>query len=91
VAEHDAKCSPEIMEETAKKAREGDADAGQALKEMVVFDMEVRRLVAEKSGMPRDINDFLFGRPLRALLRTMNINVYEVGGSIRFGFGLGGK
>jgi Uncharacterised protein family (UPF0153). len=91
VTEHDAKCSPQAMEETAKKARDGDTDAGQALKEMVVFDMEVRRMVAEKTGTSSDFNEFLFGRPLRVLLRTMNINVYEVGGSIRFGFDLGDK
>jgi Fe-S-cluster containining protein len=91
IAEHDAKCSPTGMEEVAKRARQGDAEAGQALKEMVVFDMEVRRLVAEKSGMPPDIADFLFGRPLRTLLRAMNINAYEVGGSLRFSFDHGDR
>ncbi len=35
------------------------------------------------------MTDFLFGRPLRTLLRTMNINVYEVGDSIRFSFAQG--
>jgi Fe-S-cluster containining protein len=91
IAEHDAKCAPALMEETAKAARLGDAESGAALKEMVAFDMEVRRLVTERSGMSRDINEFLFGRPLRTLLRAININVYEVGGSIRFGFDQGGK
>lgn len=91
IEEHDAKCAPLLMEETAKKAREGDDEAAQALKEMVVFDMEVRRLVAEKAGMDPEMNDFLFGRPLRVLLRTMNINVYEVGDTIRFGFAPGAK
>jgi hypothetical protein len=91
MAEHDAKCAPAQMEERAKAARLGDTESGAALKEMVAFDTEVRRLVTERSGMSRDINEFLFGRPLRTLLRAMNINVYEVGGSIRFGFDQGGK
>lgn len=79
------------MEEVAKKAREGDEDAGRELKEMVTFDMEMRRLVVEKAGMAPEMNEFLFGRPLRVLLRTMNINVYEVGETIRFGFAQGDK
>ncbi|WP_285905635.1 YkgJ family cysteine cluster protein [Pseudodesulfovibrio pelocollis] len=91
VAEHDAKCAPQALEEAVKAARRGDAEAGAALKEMVVFDQEMRRLVAERSAMSRDITEFLFGRPLRTLLRTMNVNVYEVGGSIRFDFGTGEK
>jgi hypothetical protein len=32
------------------------------------------------------MNDFLFGRPLRTLLGTMNIKVYEMGETIRFNF-----
>ena len=86
IAEHDAKCPPVRMEELAKAAREGDREAGEALKEMVVFDMEVRRLVPERTGMDRDMNEFLFGRPLRVLLAAMNIKAYESGGTIRFGF-----
>lgn len=86
IAEHDRKCEPKRMEELALAAREGNSDAGCALKEMVLFDMEVRRLVPEKAGMPAEMNDFLFGRPLRVLLRAIKINVYEVGNSIRFGF-----
>ena len=86
IAEHDAKCDPVRMEELAKAAREGDRDAGQSLKEMVVFDMEIRRLVPERTGMSRDMNEFLFGRPLRVLLASMNIKVYEAGGTVRFGF-----
>lgn len=86
IAEHDAKCAPGRMEELARAAREGDREAGQSLKEMVVFDMEIRRLVPERTGMSPDMNDFLFGRPLRVLLAAMNIKVYEAGGTVRFGF-----
>lgn len=89
IAEHDVKCSPLEMEELAKKAREGDADAGASLKGMVLFDMEMRRLVVEKAGMNPEMNEFLFGRPLRVLLRNMNINVYETGDTIKFGFAHG--
>ncbi|MBG0788873.1 MAG: YkgJ family cysteine cluster protein [Desulfovibrionaceae bacterium] len=86
IAEHDGKCDPARMEALAKAAREGDREAGQALKEMVVFDMEIRRLVPERTGMSPDMNEFLFGRPLRVLLAAMNIKTYETGGTIRFGF-----
>lgn len=89
VAEHDEACSPRLMEETAKLAREGNEEAGLRLKEMVLFDMEVRRLVAEKSSTSGDITEFLFGRPLRVLLGTMNIKVYEMGDSVRFNFAQG--
>lgn len=89
IGEHDAKCAPILMEETAKKAREGDTEAGQALQEMVLYDMEMRRLVVEKAGMQESMTEFLFGRPLRVLLGTMNIKVYEMGDSIRFQFALG--
>ncbi len=89
IAEHDAKCAPLHMENIAKDARNGNAEAGEALREMVLFDMEMRRLVPEKTGMDPAMNDFLFGRPLRVLLRAMNIKVYEVGDTIRFGFAQG--
>ena len=89
IAEHDVRCAPSQVEETAKAAREGDADAGAALREMVLYDRELRRLVAEKSGMDQGVNEFLFGRPLTVLLRTMNINVYDMGDTIRFNFAPG--
>ncbi|WP_247648295.1 YkgJ family cysteine cluster protein [Pseudodesulfovibrio sp. zrk46] len=89
VEEHDAKCPPIGMEEIAKKAREGDAEAGRELKEMVTYDMEIRRLVVEKAGISQEMTEFLFGRPLKTLLLTMNIKVYEMGDSIRFSFAQG--
>ena len=91
IDEHNAKCSPITMEEVATKARVGDEEALETLSEMVIFDMEMRRLVPEKTGMAPEITDFLFGRPLRVLLRSMNINVYEVSDSIRFSFAIGEK
>lgn len=89
VAEHEARCAPPLVEETAKAAREGDPDAGATLREMVLYDREMRRLVAEKSGMDRGVNEFLFGRPLTVLLKAMNINVYDMGDTIRFDFAPG--
>ncbi|BCS89497.1 YkgJ family cysteine cluster protein [Pseudodesulfovibrio sediminis] len=86
ITEHDAKCNPVRMEALGMAAREGDTEAGKELKEMVVFDTEVRRLVTEKAGMAPELNDFLFGRPMRVLLANMNIKVYETGGTLRFGF-----
>lgn len=86
IAEHDGKCAPVRMEELAKRARDGDTEAGRELKAMVVFDMEVRRLVPERTGMGPDMNEFFFGRPLRVLLGAMNIKTYETGGTVRFGF-----
>lgn len=86
MAEHDAKCDPARMETLAKAAREGDTEAGRDLKEMVVFDLEIRRLVPKKTGMGDEMNDFFFGRPLRVLLAAMNIKVYETGDTVRFGF-----
>lgn len=89
VAEHDNRCAPKQMEALAKKAREGDAEAGRELREMVLYDMEMRRLLTEKGGPAAELADFLFGRPLRVLLGYMNIKVYETGDSIRFRFAHG--
>lgn len=86
MAEHDRRCDPARMEALAKAAREGDREAGEALKEMVVYDMEMRRLVPQRSGMPAELNDFLFGRPLRVLLGAMNVKVYDTGDTVRFNF-----
>lgn len=86
MAEHDLRCAPSRMEELAKAARGGDQEAGEALKEMVAYDKEMRRLVSQKSGMPAELNDFLFGRPLRVLLGAMNIKVYDTGDTVRFNF-----
>lgn len=89
VTEHNKRCAPLIMEEAAKKAREGDEKAGTALMEMVLYDMEMRRLMQERGGAVGEMTDFLFGRPLRVLLGTMNIKVYDMGDSIRFNFAHG--
>jgi len=89
VVEHGNRCAPKDMEAVAKKAREGDADAGRELQEMVMYDMEMRRLMEEKGGPAAELTDFLFGRPLRVLLGYMNIKVYETGDSIRFRFAHG--
>jgi Fe-S-cluster containining protein len=86
MADHDVRCDPARMAELAKAAREGDVDAGQALKEMVVYDMEMRRLVPQKSGQPAELNEFLFGRPLRVLLGAMKVKVYDTGDTVRFNF-----
>ncbi|EGB16011.1 protein of unknown function UPF0153 [Pseudodesulfovibrio mercurii] len=86
MAEHDRRCDPRRMEALAQAAREGDREAGESLKEMVVYDMELRRLVPEKSGMAPELNDFLFGRPLRVLLGAMNVKVYDTGDTVRFNF-----
>ena len=86
IAEHDAKCSCSTMENLVKAMREGDHASGEALKEMVVFDQEIRRLVTEKTGMKTEMNDFFFGRPLHVLLAGMNIKTYETGGTLRFSF-----
>jgi len=91
IAEHGAKCAVPTVEATAKRARDGDAEAGRELREMVRYDREMRRLMAEKGGMDPAMNEFLFGRPLSVLLATMNIKVYEMGESIRFDFALGEK
>lgn len=89
IAEHDKKCSLPEMDNLVKGARSGDAAAGEALKEMVAYDLEMRKLVPEKTGMPAETTDFLFGRPLKVLLRAFNVKVYEVQGGIRFDFAQG--
>ncbi len=86
MAEHDRRCAPARLEELAKAAREGDREAGEALREMVAYDREVRRLVPGKTGMDPEMLDFLFGRPARVLLGGMHVRVYETGDAIRFNF-----
>ncbi|MEF2230158.1 MAG: YkgJ family cysteine cluster protein [Pseudodesulfovibrio sp.] len=89
IAEHDAQCAPAAVEAAAKRAREGDAESGRALREMARYDRELRKLVSEKGGMDPAMNEFLFGRPLSVLLATMNIKTYDMGDSIRFDFASG--
>lgn len=89
VDEHDARCAPADVEAAARLARDGDAEAGRALREMVRYDRELRKLTTEKGGMDPSMGDFLFGRPLSALLQTMNIKIYDMGESIRFDFASG--
>lgn len=89
IAEHDTRCAPPVVEEIAMKARLGDEDAGHDLREIVLYDMEIRRLVTKKAGMDPAMNDFLFGRPLKVLLKAMNIKVYDMGDNLRFNFALG--
>jgi len=69
VEDHEHRCSLDVvfrLLETSKTPQ--DPESQKALTFILHYDTHIRRLVVEKGKMDPEILDFLFGRPLTALL-----------------------
>ena len=86
IADHDANCSPAEIERLARAAYEGDDQAGIALRELVIYDRELRRSIEERAGIDMEGLDFLLGRNASNILQNLGVTVYDANGTVRFGF-----
>ncbi len=77
VADHQKRCSYEAIGKLVKPAKGGDPTASKTIIEIVQYDRNLRPLLIEKSGIDREILDFLFGRPLTETIPMFGFTVVE--------------
>ncbi|MGE4552473.1 MAG: YkgJ family cysteine cluster protein [Desulfovibrionaceae bacterium] len=86
-AEHDARCPAARAVELGRRlaaAPEAERPAAIAeLEPLLHYDRELRRTVGEKTGLPPEALDFLFGRPLPAVLAPLGVLVSFEPGAVR--------
>ncbi len=69
VKAHESKCDLKRIQDLAESRESGDSTATCGLIEIVNYDFYLRKLVVEKGKVDPEMLDFLFGRPLSAILR----------------------
>jgi hypothetical protein len=76
VSDHQRRCSYEVARRLIEQMNSGRArDARRNLLEMIQYDTEIRRLVADRGGDVADMLDFLFGRPMSDTLKAEGLNL----------------
>jgi len=65
---HEAECAMDIVKSLVERREAGDPDAAPRLGELVRYDLHYRELLVEKGGLPSEMMDFLFGRPLPEII-----------------------
>lgn len=65
IEDHQSRCDYEKIRHLMK-----DSEENKALEELFQYDIHIRDLVVEKSGIHPEMTDFLFGRPLRETLTS---------------------
>ncbi len=68
VKAHESECALDKIQILVEGREAGDTNATSALMEMVHYDLHYRNLVVEKGKIDPEMLDFLFGRPLSAIL-----------------------
>ncbi|MCD6320109.1 MAG: hypothetical protein J7M03_05450, partial [Candidatus Desulfofervidaceae bacterium] len=71
VSLHEKRCGVAEMRYLLKH-RDKDKKAQQKLKEMIDYDIQIRRFLEETFGIPPNEHDFYLGRPLSLL-----VNLYQ--------------
>jgi len=66
---HDPACALDQIRKLANERESGDPKATSVLIQMINYDFHLRQLAVEKGGVPPEILDFLFGRPLSEIVR----------------------
>lgn len=77
VAEHDRRCDAGKLVRLAGRRRMGDLGGAAELSGMVGYDEALREGLAADGRVPAAMLDFLLGRPVKVLLRTLGVTVRE--------------
>jgi Fe-S-cluster containining protein len=79
VTDHQRRCDYALLLDLAARGtgRPSDRAARRQLMEIISFDTQLRRLIAEQEGMDEGLTDFLFGRPLSQTLPPLGIPVRQ--------------
>ncbi|MDX9786882.1 MAG: YkgJ family cysteine cluster protein [Desulfobacterales bacterium] len=69
VKTHQARCDYGVILDLIQKIRNrSNRTLHNQLKEMIAYDTQIRTLATERSGINKELTDFLFGRPLTTTL-----------------------
>lgn len=76
VQTHEDRCSLERIQDLVQDRASDDPAAASKLAEIINYDFHLRHLAAEKGGLPSEMADFLFGRPLAEIIpNQFGVNV----------------
>ncbi len=79
VARHDEKCSYRALGEALMKVAGGDESALETVFDMLQYDTEARPFIMEKLGLPKDLLNLVFGRPLTEAIRLFGYQIDREG------------
>ena len=88
VCEHEQRCSAAgivILAGDWRRDSDGRLSTEQQLLEMVGYDRTLRRLLVEKGRMATGLLDFVFGRSLTVVLRSLGVEVYPMENGVSLG------
>ncbi len=78
---HEEKCSYRKIKELLKQyPKTHDSRFQEEMLELISYDASIRNLVVEKAGVDREMNDFLFGRPLTRTLIMFDLKLIQKDG-----------
>jgi len=76
VSDHQRRCSYESARRLIRQMNsDRPADARRKILEMIQYDIEIRRLVADRGGAGAGMLEFLFGRPMSDTLKAEGLNL----------------
>jgi Fe-S-cluster containining protein len=83
IVDHQKRCNYENIQKlvSALETNKRD-DAQKKLREIIQYDIEIRKLVVSKAGLDADMLDFLFGRPLTKTIENYGLKVIKKGEKI---------
>ena len=77
ISEHQDRCRYDEVRALLPGVREQDPASVRKLQEMILYDLNLRNLVAEKGLASMEMTDFLFGRPLADTLKPMGVVIVD--------------
>jgi Fe-S-cluster containining protein len=75
ISAHEERCAYERMEQDVMKIEKEGEKAVQRILDLLKFDYELRPFVTEKTGVPLEEMDFLFGRPFTETIPIFGLKV----------------
>ena len=76
IKDHQERCNYDTIQGLVKAIKTSkDDEARKKLNEIILFDIEIRKLVVAKAGLEAEILDFLFGRPLNQTLKNFGLKL----------------
>ena len=82
IADHQARCSYDHIGELLAGVKKQRTASVKTLREMVLYDLNLRHLLVEKGLAGMELTDFLLGRPLVETLKPMGITLSNTAGCL---------
>lgn len=84
VVDHEGRCAYRRLRQYTYQLTQGsrEAESIAAILDMISFDRQLRRVMAEKAGLDLEIMDFALGRPLTQTLPQFDLRLVKIDGKI---------